>query len=118
MDEKELAEKVESILDLRSKGGLGVMDWQAFGLMVEKAESMGWNILFQGDRIKFATRDNKEIDVWFTPTKEYSTQEHGHIKACALAFIEIPINTLSPQKDSQEIDGSQTIDHNREPWDQ
>lgn len=98
MDEKELAEKVESILDLRSKGGLGVMDWQAFGLMVEKADQNGFGLKINGGWLSFY---KPSLTSHPDDTSHYSTGEHGHIKACALAFVEIPPNTLSPQKDSQ-----------------
>lgn len=97
MTDKELAEKVENRLDLKSKGGIGVMDWQAFGLMVKDAEKRGWEI-HQGGYTRFReitrVRVGKKQDgfktVRIAETTPFSIKEHGHIKACALAYLEIP----------------------------
>jgi hypothetical protein len=69
-------------------------DWNTFGLMIEKADEMGWR-LYSGTCI-----DIYEPVFWFvrywnngesaTETSPHSTKKHGHIKACALAFVELP----------------------------
>ena len=102
MTDKDLAKKVAEKLGWRTytwqeqvyapeiKGFVVVdfEDWKLFGLMVEKAESMGWRV--EWDTIMFRFHNNRsEEQPDFECTEDYSTKEHGHIKACALAFIEI-----------------------------
>lgn len=110
MKNKELAEKVAEKLGfnkfsggymwwshaMEGNEGVEIFSWQTFGLMVEKAESMDF-ILHLTSHARF--RDEPKVRVvkkqdGFHPqkiyeTKAFSVKEHGHIKACALAFVEI-----------------------------
>ncbi len=92
MDDKELAEKVAEKLDGWDDQKID-FDWPTFGLMVEKAGSMGWLLEMEGEP---CCQGPEEYTLYFDQptehinTEDYSIEEHGHIKACALAFIEIP----------------------------
>jgi hypothetical protein len=72
-----------SYLDLEER----IFSWPTFGLMVEDAERRGWCVvIYGGDRIEFHRMNAKE----HTITTAYDYTRHGHIKACALAYVEIP----------------------------
>ena len=65
-----------------------IFSWPTFGLMIEKAESMNYCIRVWDTTISFildCAQDKRDR----LPTYAYSWKEHGHIKACALAFVEI-----------------------------
>jgi len=64
-----------------------IFSWPTFGLIVEKAESMGWGIQM-GNFIWFERLVNNSY--YDHTQKDFSIKEHGHIKACCLAFCEIP----------------------------
>ncbi len=83
-------ENTQSIMELITTGN-GMI------LMIEKAESMGWTIKITGtyryeQRIQFHTRRNSYGGTLYMSTTIHETKKHGHIKACALAFVEIPID--------------------------
>jgi len=112
MEEKKLAEKVAEKLGWRTytwqeqcyvpeiKGFcvIDFKDWRIFGLMVEKAESMGWDFQCKQGLIYFI--DWKTVSAGFPR----ETKEHGHIKACAMAFIEIPTNKPSANSGGQKLE--------------
>ena len=99
MSNKELAEKVELANKILQKLDLTMaqpytdeefiketFNWPTFGLMVEKAEEMGWKINWVADNISFSKNDGE-----FLATSQYLTGEKSSdspIKACALAFLE------------------------------
>ena len=102
MEDKELAEKVAEKLGLSwyqagdnsyqiyMKGNMTsqpLFSWPTFGLMVEKAEEMGWKINWVADNISFSKNDGE-----FLATSQYLTGEKSSdspIKACCLAFLGI-----------------------------
>ena len=112
MNEKELAEKVAEKLGWKRlndllHGGIDLSNdnfvrqilgphyaddfevWKVFRLMVEKAEEMGYCLRIWDTTISFmldCSQDKRDR----LPTHTYSWKEHAHIKACCLAFIEIP----------------------------
>lgn len=60
--------------------------WHTFGLMVEDAERRGWLMVCSGGSIYFDACDSVGC---YRETDHYLFKEHGHIKACALAYVEI-----------------------------
>jgi hypothetical protein len=114
MTDNELAEKVAEKLEF---GGIGqhketknwimytpfpsegeeykeehVFSWPTFGLMIEKADERGWELCIKDQYVFFgipleALEDERDYK---QETNEYSIVQHGHIRACALAFIEVP----------------------------
>lgn len=59
--------------------------WKTFGLMVEKAEEMGWFLVCGKNGLAFI-KDEPDAPAIIS---DFQTLEQGHIKACALAFNEI-----------------------------
>lgn len=89
MNDKELAEKVAEKLGFpKPTANVAFAEfpknWKVFGLMVEKAGGMGWDFQCKKGLIYFM--DWKTISAGFPR----EIKEHGHIKACALAYLEIP----------------------------
>jgi hypothetical protein len=99
MNDKELAEKVAKKLggefvecgdelhfskDGFIEGANSFYDWPTFGLMVEDAERRGWLPTWNYGRFQF-----DEI-AGIGHTEVYHSVQHGHIKACALAYLQIP----------------------------
>ena len=58
------------------------ISWPTFGLMIEDTEKRGWRINILRDYICFYNFEKMSGS-----TPEYLTTEHGHIKACAYAFL-------------------------------
>lgn len=63
-------------------------NYTLIGLMVEDAEKDGWEITIQSGYLHFRRIENDKPDV-LNLTIGKSIKEHGHVKACALAYIEI-----------------------------
>ena len=62
--------------------------WKVFGLMVENAKEMGWNICLTEKFSSF--RKLKEDSLYIEKeTNSYNIIDSGTIKATALAFLEI-----------------------------
>ena len=66
-----------------------IFDWPTFGLMVEKADKIGWKLNMDRHGATFGVTC-KDPSVFIKNTVTYSINEYGFIKAVCLAFIEIP----------------------------
>ena len=64
--------------------GQEIFSWPTFGLMVENAERRGWYLNKICDQYSF-----KRFEADYKHTSLYMANEHGHIMACALAYVEI-----------------------------
>lgn len=63
--------------------------WPIFGLMVEKAEEMGWVFVINNRILYFEKPAWGRYSQLPDCTKKFNIRTYGHIKACALAFNEI-----------------------------
>ena len=72
---------------LEGKGGIEtvVFSWPTFGLIIEKAEEMGWELIITEGKLYFSKDSEKGWEV----TCPFDIKEHGYCKVIALAFLEV-----------------------------
>ena len=68
--------------------------WSLFGAMVERARECGWDMEIQGNSLFFNTNIS---DPNAKTTKCFRVND-SHVKACALAFLDIPVEEFEVKK--------------------
>ena len=61
-----------------------ISSWTTFGLIIEKAEEMGWNLIVTEGKVYFS----KDSEEGWEVTCSYTIKERGYFKAVFLAFLE------------------------------
>ena len=103
MNDKELAVKVAGLLGYRiiadcwwehpdntdnqikdSELCQFIFSWPTTGLIMEKMDSLGWEIVWKRKTVWFIEADKEDFEM----SGIYDTKEHGYHKAISLAFIE------------------------------
>ena len=64
-----------------------IFSWPTFGLIIEKAEEMGWHFYCDAGLCGFQNQIYPTEGIRYTDM--HSTEKHRHVKATALAFLEI-----------------------------